>query len=409
MPMNEDWLKDIHDKMASFEADEPQNLWSDICRAQRRAKIANAVRMQWTRRAAAVAAMLVLMLLTVIFMKQPPEMPVPGFVALNSGILPSETPDGSRGEADNKTPMHYAATMPSTTADEEPGAAVTEESCSVTLPEKAAVTDDATEDTIQTVIPRLIGGSDGYSESVRYIAQANAVKNSSKKFSFGVYMNGSSGSVLNNESERPMSNAAVVLGPDNSSWNDSPILGILLYGKGQEVKTDIKHHLPVRTGVSLAYNVSDRISIVSGIIYTYLKSDMSEVSDGYYFTGEQNLHYIGIPVNVRYRALSWKGVELYGSAGVAVEKCVSGYLKKNYVMNNMAADRETKDKTQKPIQLSATVSAGVQYNVSSAVGLYAEPGVSYHFDDGTDLKTVYKDKPLNFSLNVGLRFTFGDK
>ena len=32
--MKEDWLKDIHDKMTDYEADEPRGLWDDICRAR---------------------------------------------------------------------------------------------------------------------------------------------------------------------------------------------------------------------------------------------------------------------------------------------------------------------------------------------------------------------------------------
>lgn len=35
------------------------------------------------------------------------------------------------------------------------------------------------------------------------------------------------------------------------------------------------------------------------------------------------------------------------------------------------------------------------------VGVYVEPGLSYYFDDGTDMKTIYKDKPLNLNLNHG--------
>lgn len=41
------------------------------------------------------------------------------------------------------------------------------------------------------------------------------------------------------------------------------------------------------------------------------------------------------------------------------------------------------------------------------VGVYVEPGLSYYFDDGTDIKTIYKDKPLNLNLNFELRFTIG--
>ena len=46
-----------------------------------------------------------------------------------------------------------------------------------------------------------------------------------------------------------------------------------------------------------------------------------------------------------------------------------------------------------------------QYDFSKLVGVYLEPGVSYYFDNGSDVRTIYKDKPFNFNLNLGVRFT----
>ena len=56
-------------------------------------------------------------------------------------------------------------------------------------------------------------------------------------------------------------------------------------------------------------------------------------------------------------------------------------------------------------QWSVDASAGVQYNFSDSFGLYAEPGVGYYFDNGSNVKTIYKEKPFNFNLNVGFRLT----
>ena len=49
----------------------------------------------------------------------------------------------------------------------------------------------------------------------------------------------------------------------------------------------------------------------------------------------------------------------------------------------------------------------MQLNLSSVVGLYVEPGVSYYFDNGSSVSNIYKEKPLNFNLEFGLRFSFG--
>ena len=50
--------------------------------------------------------------------------------------------------------------------------------------------------------------------------------------------------------------------------------------------------------------------------------------------------------------------------------------------------------------------AGVQFSLSPLIGIYLEPGAIYYFDNGSDIETVYSDRPLNFNLNLGIRFSF---
>jgi hypothetical protein len=45
-------------------------------------------------------------------------------------------------------------------------------------------------------------------------------------------------------------------------------------------------------------------------------------------------------------------------------------------------------------------------DITDYAGLYVEPGISYHFDDGSPVTTVYKDRPLDFNLAFGLCFYF---
>ena len=59
------------------------------------------------------------------------------------------------------------------------------------------------------------------------------------------------------------------------------------------------------------------------------------------------------------------------------------------------------------MQWSANASLGVQCNLVNTMSIFVEPGVSYYFNDGTNIRTIYKEKPLNFNLNLGIRFTFG--
>lgn len=192
--------------------------------------------------------------------------------------------------------------------------------------------------------------------------------------------------------------------PGGADTKDSPMLDMNTINRDIETKTEYDHHLPIRIGLSVAYALTDRLSISSGLTYTRLASDIKDASRESKYIGEQRLHYVGIPVNVSYKVASSRWISLYGTAGVLAEKCVSGTTDEGYVENNTMKYTNTHDISSKPLQMSVNAGVGIQFDFIDNVGIYAEPGLSYYFDDGSALQTIYKEKPLNFNLNVGVRF-----
>lgn len=192
--------------------------------------------------------------------------------------------------------------------------------------------------------------------------------------------------------------------PGVMDTKDSPMLDMSSVNRDEETKTEYEHHLPIRIGLSVAYALTDRLSISSGLTYTRLSSDIKDASRESKYIGEQRLHYVGIPVNVSYKVASSRWISLYGTAGVLAEKCVSGTTDEGYVENNTMKYTNTHDISSKPLQMSVNTGVGIQFDFIDNVGIYAEPGLSYYFDDGSALQTIYKEKPLNFNLNVGVRF-----
>ena len=192
--------------------------------------------------------------------------------------------------------------------------------------------------------------------------------------------------------------------PGVMDTKDSPMLDMSSVNRDVEPKTEYEHHLPIRIGLSVAYALTDRLSIGTGLTYTRLSSDIKDASRENNYSGEQRLHYVGIPVNVSYKVASSRWISLYGTAGVLAEKCVSGTTDEGYVENNTMKYTNTHDISSKPLQMSVNAGVGIQFDFIDNVGIYAEPGLSYYFDDGSALQTIYKEKPLNFNLNVGVRF-----
>lgn len=197
------------------------------------------------------------------------------------------------------------------------------------------------------------------------------------------------------------------VGPDDVIWADNPQLGIGIFNQGKSVKTEYKHRLPVRVGLNVAYRLTDRLSVESGVSYTRLSSDMKDGTKDNYSSGSQKLDYIGVPLNVKYRAFGYRRLSVYASAGLLTEKCVSGKTTHEYVISGEKKKHEAEDVAAKPWQLSVNAALGAQFDVLRNVGVYVEPGVSYYFDDRSPLSTIYKEKSLNFNLNLGVRYTIG--
>lgn len=197
------------------------------------------------------------------------------------------------------------------------------------------------------------------------------------------------------------------VGPDDVIWADNPQLGIGIFNQVKSVKTEYKHRLPVRVGINVAYRLTDRLSVESGVSYTRLSSDMKDGTKDNYSSSSQKLDYIGVPLNVKYRAFGYRRLSVYASAGLLTEKCVSGKTTHEYVISGEKKKHEAEDVAAKPWQLSVNAALGAQFDVLRNVGVYVEPGVSYYFDDSSPLSTIYKEKPLNFNLNLGVRYTIG--
>ena len=125
--------------------------------------------------------------------------------------------------------------------------------------------------------------------------------------SLSIYTAGALNSTIN---QSIMSGASTVpTSLDKSQWNDSHMLGVLLFNKGKEIQTKTKHYLPIRAGLSVGYRILPRLSVESGLTYRCLISDLSFGSESHYLSGSQTLHYIGLPLGIRYNAFSWKKIQ----------------------------------------------------------------------------------------------------
>ena len=161
-----------------------------------------------------------------------------------------------------------------------------------------------------------------------------------------------------------------------------------------------KHHKPLRFGLSVRYVLDERWSLLSGITYSYLNSDTYVISGSTILPADQKLHYLGVPLAASYSIWQNDHVNIYAVAGGEIEKLVKGKLVVDRGANQKSHTESVKE--NRPV-FSTSASAGIEYQTKKGVSLYAEPGASYHFDNGSGVHSAYTDKPWDFTINIGLR------
>lgn len=166
-----------------------------------------------------------------------------------------------------------------------------------------------------------------------------------------------------------------------------------------------RHHLPIKLGLSLRYNIHERWNIQSGLTYSCLISDFSKGNPNYdYRQTKQKLHYMGIPLQVGF--LFWKSSRFnsYIAAGGQAEKLISGKATTSFSVNNEYRNISTEKIHDKRLLFSGLASIGIEYSLKKNFSMYIEPNIQYYFKNGNELKTHYNDKPLNINITAGFRF-----
>lgn len=180
--------------------------------------------------------------------------------------------------------------------------------------------------------------------------------------------------------------------------NDAPFAQV-------QSDTKLKHNVPVTVGLSITKPIIGRLSLESGVTYSYLLSRGEKQStNGGTYNIKRELHYVGVTVGVKYDLLRTRRFDLYTSASGLFEMCVSSRRKLSMKNDDMSGEPKSESLNVKGIQPSIAAYAGAEIKLAKNLGLYVEPGMSYYFD--VDQPENFRtEHPLNFSLRAGLRIS----
>lgn len=255
--------------------------------------------------------------------------------------------------------------------------------------------------------------------SNRMVAQVHTPHNRNSRWEVGVSMGNVPGGIENHGSGYQdftlsgRNSVIALMGAPNYDPTDgtnnyaSQVYSELLTGNlNEDVSNRSTHKMPFTVGVSFRWHLNDRWAVESGLTYSKLSSDLWTGTERNYITTAQKLHYVGIPIKGSYRIWSNRYVAFYASAGGEVEKCVSGSQDLVTVVNGEPRIEEKKDLDVNKLQWSALAAMGAEVKATKHLGIYLEPGLHYYFDDGSDISTIRKEHPLNFTIQAGLRLSY---
>ena len=398
----EEWIRQLHDKLANHQVEAPEGLWADIeAKLQNQAKPVPARFVSWHRWAAAASLLIVLSGAGIWWLFQsdgnggvaqaslekvaePLQRQADGATDLLAQVEPTEVrlnkEQSVTEKKQNKTNAIETAQVSSVErVDAEP---VADEYKSLSEP---VVTDKPANETKQSEPqPKLVEKERTVEQELdRQIARM-ATRNK-RQVSVALFANNGIGT--------HSSSNGVLMNYNPGSMRLSPIYLV-------DYKEEQKHHVPVSFGLQVSYPFTDRLSLSAGIVFTWQHSEFDYWTYGELTRRKQKLYYEGVALNLDWHLWKYRKLDVYCGAGVQADWNVSANVEIEGVEQDADRDR---------MQWSLGGRVGMQYNLSPRFGIYLEPSLKYYFDNGSKVKNYFKDKPANFSLQFGLRLRLKSK
>lgn len=165
--------------------------------------------------------------------------------------------------------------------------------------------------------------------------------------------------------------------------------------------TSVEYLAPVSVGFSIQKALSQNLSISSGLVYTYLRSNYSLNNQWERANASLNLHYLGIPINLNVMITEKKHWHYYFSVGGMIEKGLKSIYKQTITYNNSTHQTEIYSKIN-GVQTSANAAFGIGYQLDKKWSLFFEPKIIYYFDNNQPM-SARTQTPFNVGFSSGLK------
>lgn len=429
--MKQDWTDTLKQKMAGYEERPSDELWAALSEKAGLQESRRKVIPVWFWGLSAAAALMA----GIFVVTKVNDKSVNALGGITADVAVSETVDAEVSEPiDAAVPESVEMTLAEDLAEvqarkaksaliaeavpvESSVSAVAEDVTSVNTEEYAAEVPSENHDAREaaTVESDTVEQSEPAMSWDEYLKETPSEKARARRsggFSAGIVAGGAVGGNTSGSKPTAMVMGAnpLAAGVTKTDWIDKDSKASAIVYNQPEVQEEYSHKIPVKVGLTARYNITGRLGVETGLTYSILSSSVktgnSETGKNW-STGRQTLHYLGIPLNISFNILNSRYVNIYVTGGGMMEKSISGNIKTDEYVDGKFARTLTAKISPKGLQWSVNAAAGVQANILPQLGFFVEPGVSHHFKNGSRVRSIYTDKPTDFSLGFGLRYSFG--
>lgn len=168
------------------------------------------------------------------------------------------------------------------------------------------------------------------------------------------------------------------------------------------------------TGLNVGYEVSDRVDIQSGVLYSSRLGNSQAVysyqrSGASFATTESveanyNFTFLEVPLRVKYDVVQKDRFNYYVSSGVSGNLFLDYKANLDSEISNQTLDLGENASTLQPSQLNVLVSTGVEYKLAKDLSINFEP--TLRLNAVTSDYSFAKNAPGSLSLNTGVNYRF---
>ena len=380
----DDFDLQIRSMLQDAEEEVPSRVWDAVSGRIERRKVVGA----WWRRAAAGVAVAAAVALGVFFASDrssAPESGVPLTAEAGSVEIVNESSEFVADAAETVRPAAVRRTVTEKTSQE--AVIPSEPSSEEIVPEEVIPDVEATSESEGKAADEEEYRDDPFARMAYEDSREASWKNSVSGFVQGNVTSNERSLKASRHFGAPSANV-----PTKTGVNDEK--SISTYG------------VPISFGIGAKYRFAERWSVSAALNYTLLSRSFtgtySEVTGGKVTKSvtadvANNLHYIGIPVNIYYDVLESNKVSFYAFGGFSVEKGI---------VNKFRIDSYPTvyySESVPGVQLSSALGLGLEFMLNDYLALYIDPSARYYFDcdQPTSVRT---QKQFMMNLEVGLRF-----